>query len=122
EGGLERPSILRSGETSGAAAKTAARRPAHASHSWAAGKISKERPRWMTIGAAAAVALIATLVAIQPGLIGTGKNPVSSPLSSASEAVEQRAVEKAETRRKSEAEAAAEARGMAMAEAASAEA
>ncbi len=122
EGGLEKPPILRSWEISGAAAKTAARRTAHPSPSWAAGKFSKERPRWMTIGAAAAVAVIATSVAIQPGLIGTGKSPVSSPLPSASKAVEQSAVEKAETRRKAEAEAAtAEARGMAVAEAAAAE-
>ena len=122
EGGLEKPPILRSGPASGAAAKNAARRTAHPSPSWAAGKISKEHPRWMAIGMAAAVAVIATSVAIQPGLIGTGRSPVSSPPPSASEAVEQSAAEKAETRRKAEAEAAtADARGMVMAEAAAAE-
>ena len=103
EGGLEKPPILRSGPASGAAAKNAARRTAHPSPSWAAGKISKEHPRWMAIGMAAAVAVIATSVAIQPGLIGTGRSPVSSPLPSASEAVEQSAAEKAGTRRKAEA-------------------
>ena len=123
EGGFEKPLILRSGPASGAAAKNASRRTAHPSPSWAAGKISKEHPRWMAIGMAAAVAVIATSVAIQPGLIGTGRSPVSSPLPSASEAVEQSAAEKAGTRRKAEAEAAtAEARGMAVAEAATAEA
>jgi hypothetical protein len=122
EGGFERPSILRSGPTSGAAAKTAAHQTTHASHSWAAGEGSKERPRWMTIGAAALVGGAVTLGAIQLGLIGTDRSPVSNPLPSASEAVEQGAKEKAEKRRKDEAEAAAaEARRKAEAEAAVAE-
>ena len=116
EGGFERPSILRSGPASGAAVKAAAHKTTHASPSWAAGESSKERPRWMTIGAAALVGGAVTLGAIQLGLIGTDRSP------SASEAVEQGAAEKAEKRRKDEAEAAAaEARGKAEAEAAAAE-
>ena len=116
EGGFERPSILRSGPASGAAVKAAAHKTTHASPSWAAGESSKERPRWMTIGAAALVGGAVTLGAIQLGLIGTDRSP------SASEAVEQGAAEKAEKRRKDEAEAAAaEVRGKAEAEAAAAE-
>ncbi len=121
EGGFEKPSILRGEPASGAAAKGAAHKTMRASPSWAAGESSKERLRWMTIGAAAAVAI--TLAAILPGLIGTGKGPVSNPSPSASEAVEQSAKEVAEKRRKAEAEAAAaEVRRKAEAEAAAAEA
>ena len=131
EGGLVKPLILFNGHASGAAAKTTARGTAQASLSSAAEGRSKERPRWMTMGAAAAVAGIATLVAIQSGLIGTG-NPDSNPLPSVSEAVEQSPQEKTGTRRKAGAEAATaeggreaqaeaaapEVRGMAVAEAA----
>ena len=77
----------------------------------------------MTIGMAAAVAGMATLVAIQQGLIGTGRSPVSNPLPSISEAAGQGATEKAGTRRKAEAEAAAAGEGRrAVAEAVAAEA
>jgi hypothetical protein len=103
---LEMPPIPRGGQTFGAAASTGARGITPASHSSATGKKTKERPRWMTIGMAAAVAGAATLVAIQQGLIGTG-TLVSKPLPSISEAAGRGAMEKAETRRKAEAEAAA---------------
>ena len=120
EDGLKKPAIPRTEHAFGAMAETAARGTAQASH-LAAGGRSKERPRWMRISAVAAMAATVTLVAIQLGLIGTGKNQASNPLLSASETVEQGTMEKAETRRKAEAEAAAtEARGRAVAEAAAA--
>ena len=123
DGGFEKPSILRNRPASGAAVKTAAHQTTHASHSWGAGGSSKDRRRWMRIGAAALVGGTVTLGAIQLGLIGMERSPISNPLPSASEAVEEGAKEKAEKRMNAEAEAAAaEARGKAQAEAAAAEA
>ena len=111
QGPFERPSILRSPPASGARGKNAASRTAHAPNAWAAGGGAKERPRWTMIGAAALLGGAAMFGAIQLGLIGPERSPVSNSLPSASEAVEQNAKAEAEKRRKAEAEAAvAEAR------------
>ena len=106
QGPFERPSILRSPPASGARGKNAASRTAHAPNAWAAGGGAKERPRWTMIGAAALLGGAATFGAIQFGLIGPERSPVSNSLPSASEAVEQNAKAEAEKRRKAEAEAA----------------
>ncbi len=80
---LAKPAILLTGHANGTPAGTGARGTAPA--------VSRvQRPRWRAIGAAAAaMAAVAALVAIQPGLIGTGQNTVSNPLPAFSEAVVQ---------------------------------
>ena len=121
QGPFERPSILRSPPASRPAGKTAASRTGHAPNGWAAIGGAKERTRWTTIGAAALLGGASTFGAIQFGLIGPERSPVSNAMPSASEAAEQNANAEAEKRGKAEAEAAvAEAHRKAEAETAAA--
>ena len=92
EGGLARPAILLNGHAYGVLAKTAAPGMAPANYSASADtEAMEQRPRRAAMigAAAAAVAALAILVAIQPGLISSGQNSVPVPLLSVSGAMEQ---------------------------------
>jgi len=82
QGGFERPSILRSPQGSGAAAK-ASRAP----RARAAGGDSSGRPQWLTVGAAALVGGAVALAVVQSGLLGMGNGVAPNPPAGASGAV-----------------------------------
>ena len=119
-GGVPKPAILRTQQSSGGAAKATLANARNAISGWPPNSLPNRRPRWVMVCAAAVVAGAAALAVFLAVRGGEDANPVANPPSSASGVAEQDAKAEAEKRRRAEAEAAAtiEARKSAEAEAA----